>query len=159
MRCVAHLARILRVDLKSELFTYTLDDRALSHARPMDGKLLLVPNVRALMPAELIVRYKSLTDIEQGFRVLKSEIDIGSVYHHLLHGAHSASGLARNVTCQRDAALTRTGAFQTAPYPALPRHAQRLAITYAHSCRSREAYPIKSRLAPSGRALHCVGSQ
>ena len=28
-------------------------------------------------------RYKSLTDIERGFRVLKSEIEIGPVYHRL----------------------------------------------------------------------------
>ncbi len=49
----------------------------------MDGKLLLVTNVRELTPAELIVRYKSLADIERGFRVLKSEIDIGPVYHRL----------------------------------------------------------------------------
>jgi hypothetical protein len=40
--CEAHLARIVRVDLKSDLFTYCIDERALTHARLMDGKLLLV---------------------------------------------------------------------------------------------------------------------
>ncbi len=31
----------------------------------------------------VIRRYKSLADIERGFRVLKSEIEIGPVYHRL----------------------------------------------------------------------------
>lgn len=81
--CDAHLARIVRVDLKSELFTYTIDERALTHARLMDGKLLLVTNTRDLAPDEVVKRYKSLADIERGFRVLKSEIEIGPIYHRL----------------------------------------------------------------------------
>jgi transposase len=81
--CEAHLARIVRVDLKSELFTYSIDERALKHARMMDGKLLLVTNTPDMTPAELIQRYKSLADIERGFRVLKSEIEIGPIYHRL----------------------------------------------------------------------------
>ena len=35
--CEAHLARIVKVDLKSELFTYAIDERALKHAKMMDG--------------------------------------------------------------------------------------------------------------------------
>ena len=49
----------------------------------MDGKLLLVTNVADLRPEHVIERYKSLADIERGFRVLKSEIEIGPVYHRL----------------------------------------------------------------------------
>ena len=81
--CTEHLARILRVDLKSELFTYTVDERALALARLMDGKLLLVTNTPDLTPAEVVKRYKSLADIERGFRVLKSEIEIGPIHHRL----------------------------------------------------------------------------
>ena len=81
--CEAHLARIVRVDLKSELFTYSIDERALTHARLMDGKLLLVTNTADLAPADVVKRYKSLADIERGFRVLKSEIEIGPIYHRL----------------------------------------------------------------------------
>jgi len=81
--CEAHLARIIRVDLKSELFSYSIDDQALTHARLMDGKLLLVTNATDLTPDQVIERYKSLADIERGFRVLKSEIEIGPVYHRL----------------------------------------------------------------------------
>ena len=81
--CEAHLSRIVRVDLKSELFTYAIDARALAHARLMDGKLLLVTNTTDLTPSEVVKRYKSLADIERGFRVLKSEIEIGPIYHRL----------------------------------------------------------------------------
>lgn len=81
--CEAHLSRIIQVDLKSEQFTYSMDDRALQQAQLMDGKLMLITNVQDLSPADLVRRYKSLADIERGFRVLKSEIEIGPVYHRL----------------------------------------------------------------------------
>ncbi len=81
--CEAHLGRIIRVDLSSERFNYTIDEHALRHARLMDGKLLLVTNTPDLTPREVVSRYKSLADIERGFRVLKSEIEIGPVYHRL----------------------------------------------------------------------------
>ncbi len=81
--CDAHLARIIRVDLHSELFCYHLDERALAHARLMDGKLLLVTNAADLAPVQVIERYKALADIERGFRVLKSTIEIGPIYHRL----------------------------------------------------------------------------
>lgn len=49
----------------------------------MDGKLLLVTNTTDLSAADVIRRYKALADIERGFRVLKSELEIGPVYHRL----------------------------------------------------------------------------
>ena len=79
----AHLARIIKVDLKSELFTYEIDHAALARAQAMDGKLLLVTNVPDMSPHEVLMRYKSLADIERGFRVLKSEIEIAPVFHRL----------------------------------------------------------------------------
>jgi len=81
--CEAHLARIIKVDLKGELFTYSIDQAAQAQAELMDGKLLLVTNVPDLSPNEVIKRYKALADIERGFRVLKSEIEIAPVYHRL----------------------------------------------------------------------------
>jgi transposase len=79
----AHLARIIKVDLKSELFTYQIDDAALARAQLMDGKLMLITNVRDMTPLEVVHRYKSLADIERGFKVLKSEIEIAPVFHRL----------------------------------------------------------------------------
>jgi transposase len=43
----------------------------------------LVTNVADLQPAEIVDRYKSLADIERGFKVLKSEIEIAPVFHRL----------------------------------------------------------------------------
>lgn len=79
----AHLAKIIKVDMQSELFTYQVDENALKQAELIDGKLLLVTNVKDLAPKEIVQRYKSLADIERGFRVLKSEIEIAPVYHRL----------------------------------------------------------------------------
>jgi len=79
----AHLARIIKVDLKSDLFTYEIDEAALARAQLMDGKLMLVTNVKDMKADEVVRRYKSLADIERGFRVLKSEIEIAPVYHRL----------------------------------------------------------------------------
>lgn len=79
----AHLTNIIRVDLSSAEFTYDIDERALAHARMMDGKLLLVTNMPDHTPVEIVARYKALADIERGFRVLKSEIEIAPVYHRL----------------------------------------------------------------------------
>ena len=79
----AHLLKILKVDTASDLFSYDLDEVALAKAELMDGKLLLVTNVADLRPEQVIERYKSLADIERGFKVLKSEIEIGPVYHWL----------------------------------------------------------------------------
>ena len=82
----ARLANIIRVDLKNERFAYEIDHDdhdALALAELMDGKLLLVTNTPDLSPQGVVDRYKSLVDIERGFRVLKSEIEIGPVFHRL----------------------------------------------------------------------------
>ena len=81
--CDAHLSNLIKVDLKAELFSYAVDDKALALAQMMDGKLLVVTNVQDMAPEQVIERYKSLADIERGFKVLKSELEIGPVYHRL----------------------------------------------------------------------------
>jgi len=79
----ARLSRIIKVDLASDLFTYDIDIPAQQRAELMDGKLLLVTNVKDLTPQEIVSRYKALADIERGFKVLKSEIEIAPVFHRL----------------------------------------------------------------------------
>jgi transposase len=79
----ARLGAIIKVDLQAEQFCFEVDERALERARLNDGKLLLVTNVADLKPAEVVTRYKSLADIERGFRVLKSDIEIAPVFHRL----------------------------------------------------------------------------
>jgi hypothetical protein len=78
----AHMAHVIKVDLKAELFNYTIDEDKKRYLELLDGKLLLVTNTNATA-AEVVQRYKSLADIERGFRVLKSDIEIGPVYHRL----------------------------------------------------------------------------
>lgn len=63
--------------------SYGIDEKARALAQLIDGKLLLVTNVKGMAPEEVIDRYKSLADIERGFKVLKSELEIGPVYHRL----------------------------------------------------------------------------
>ncbi len=79
----AHLGKIIKVDMKAELFSYAIDEDALRLAELMDGKLLVVTNVQDMTPEKVVERYKSLADIERGFKVLKSELEIGPVYHRL----------------------------------------------------------------------------
>jgi transposase len=79
----AHLAHIIKVNLTAQVFTYDIDERALNRARMMDGKLILVSNMPDHSPADILDRYKALADIERGFRVLKSEIEIAPVFHRL----------------------------------------------------------------------------
>jgi transposase len=78
----AHMAHLIKVDLKAELFSYAIDEDRKRYLELLDGKLLLVTNTSAAS-AEVVQRYKSLADIERGFRVLKSDIEIGPVYHRL----------------------------------------------------------------------------
>lgn len=49
----------------------------------MNGKLLLVTNVVDLTPPQIVERYTALGDIELGFKVLKSKIEITPVFHRL----------------------------------------------------------------------------
>ena len=79
----AHLSRIIKVDLKSPVLRYHIDRKARRLAELTDGKLLLVTNNTDLSPPAVVERYKALADIQRGFRVLKSEIEIGPVYHRL----------------------------------------------------------------------------
>ena len=79
----AHLAHIIKVDLSSEVFTDAIDERALKRARLMDGKWILVSNVPDCPPSEIVARYQALADIERGFRILKSEIEIAPVFPRL----------------------------------------------------------------------------
>jgi transposase len=76
------LAHLIKVDLKAQAFTYTVDEERRRYLELLDGKLLLVTNTSE-PAADVVKRYKSLADIERGFRVLKSDIQIGPVYHRL----------------------------------------------------------------------------
>lgn len=75
------------MDLKFELFAYEIDHNAQALAEAMDGKLLLVTNVADMDAEQIDTRYKSLADIERGFHVLESEVEIAAVFHRPLCGS------------------------------------------------------------------------
>jgi hypothetical protein len=53
----SRLGNIIKMNLKNELFSYDVDDRALRLAQMMDGKLLMVTNVKDLETKINIERY------------------------------------------------------------------------------------------------------
>jgi hypothetical protein len=62
----AHMAHVIKVDLKDELFSYAIDEEKKRYLELLDGKLLLVSNTSE-SAAEVVQRYKSLADIERRF--------------------------------------------------------------------------------------------
>ena len=79
----AELTRFIKADFAADRFSWALDEDAIAAAELFDGKLALLTNAPDLTPAEAVARYKSLADIERGFRVLKSDIEIAPVHHRL----------------------------------------------------------------------------
>jgi transposase len=79
----AELTRFLKADLNADRFSWSVNETAIAEAELFDGKLALITNAPDLSPAEAIARYKGLADIERGFRVLKSDIEIAPVHHRL----------------------------------------------------------------------------
>lgn len=79
----AELTRFIKADFTADRFSWALDEEAITAAELFDGKLALLTNAPDLTPAEAVTRYKSLADIERGFRVLKSDIEIAPVHHRL----------------------------------------------------------------------------
>ncbi len=79
----AEMTRFLKADLQADRFSWSVDEHAVARAELFDGKLALLTNAPDLSPTETVARYKSLADIERGFRVLKSDIEIAPVHHRL----------------------------------------------------------------------------
>jgi len=79
----AEMTRFLKADLHADQFSWSVDEAAIAEAQLFDGKLALITNAPDLTPAEAVAHYKALADIERGFRVLKSDIDITPVHHRL----------------------------------------------------------------------------
>ena len=79
----AKLSRFIKADMKADRFSWNLNEQAVMRAELFDGKLALLTNTPDLTPAETVIHYKALADIERGFRVLKSDIEIAPVHHRL----------------------------------------------------------------------------
>jgi hypothetical protein len=79
----AELTRFIKADLNADRFSWSVDEDAVAKAELFDGKLALITNAPDLPAADAVARYKALADIERGFRVLKSDIEIAPVHHRL----------------------------------------------------------------------------
>jgi hypothetical protein len=136
----AHLSKIIKVDLAAELFSYDIDANARELAEMMDGKLLLVTNVQALTPADIVTRYKSLADIERGFKVLKSEIEIGPVYHRLPERIKAHASICFMALILHRVMRTRLRAAETGVTP--ERALEQLRRIQHHRIRINGAEPV-----------------
>jgi len=79
----AELTRFIHADYQAERFSYSVDEAAIERAERFDGKLVLLTSIDDFPATEIVTRYKNLADIERGFRVLKSDLEIAPVYHRL----------------------------------------------------------------------------
>jgi hypothetical protein len=79
----AKLTRFVQADYQADRFSYAINETAMEDAERYDGKLVVLTNVLDFSAEHIIERYKSLADIERGFRVLKNDIDIAPVFHRL----------------------------------------------------------------------------
>jgi hypothetical protein len=79
----AEMTRFLKADLTADRFSWSVDEEAVAKAQLFDGTLALITNTTDISPAAAVARYKGLADIERGFRVLKSDIEIAPVHHRL----------------------------------------------------------------------------
>ena len=83
------MAHVIEVDLKAELFSYTVDEDKKRYLELRDTTLLLSTNTNATI-IEVVQRYNSLADIERGFRLHNQILltwgfcQIGPVYHRLV---------------------------------------------------------------------------
>ncbi|MBI1979295.1 MAG: IS1634 family transposase [Elusimicrobia bacterium] len=68
------------IKLEGKDFQITLDEERLEEEKIYDGKWVLLTNTE-YSSKECALYYKSLSQIEQGFRALKTEIETGPIYH------------------------------------------------------------------------------
>lgn len=80
-----HITHLIDIDWKSEHFHFDRNETAIARAEALDGKLFLLTSLQPKQfdARAVIARYKALADIERGFRVLKSDIEIAPVHHRL----------------------------------------------------------------------------
>lgn len=79
----AELTRYIQADFQADRFSYDINEAIIQNAERYDGKLVLLTNVSDFTAEHIVQRYKSLADIERGFRVLKSDLEIAPVFHRL----------------------------------------------------------------------------
>ena len=79
------LTKYFSIDWQAERFSFEQNEAAIQDAEALDGMLVLMTSLPEQISsnAETVARYKALADIERGFRVLKSDIEIAPMHHRL----------------------------------------------------------------------------
>lgn len=77
------LTRLIEIETDDDTFWWDWNVDELRRDLELDGKLVLISNVRDLTAEQLVAQYKDLADIERGFRIMKNQLDLGPVYHRL----------------------------------------------------------------------------
>ena len=77
------LTRLIQIETDDDIFWWDWNVPELKRDLELDGKLVLISNVRDLSAEQLVAQYKDLADIERGFRIMKNQLDLGPVYHRL----------------------------------------------------------------------------
>lgn len=103
--------------MKHEQLSWSINEAHLAQARLMDGKLVLATNVADLTPIEIVQRYKSLADIERGFHVLKSEIEIAPMFHRLPDRIRAHALICRRFDLRTILGRLARAASQAGPCP------------------------------------------
>lgn len=89
----AHMAHLIKVDLKAELFSYTIDEEKKRCLELLDGKLLLVTNTKATQRAS---RYLSLHSCSQLLNMFIAQMCLDG---GVALGVESDGADGRPVTC------------------------------------------------------------
>src|SRR5660397_238412 len=76
-----HLKKALKIVKKKRKIEIEIDDNVLETRKKGYGFFVLFTNNPGLSAEELITIYKSRDIVEQGFRALKSDLEIDPVYH------------------------------------------------------------------------------
>ena len=70
------LLRLFRLELRGDRVVVQADRKARAWERKIDGILVVETTNKGLSAVEVIEQYKNLQDVEQGFRTLKSSLDL-----------------------------------------------------------------------------------
>ena len=79
------LTKYFTINWNAEHFTFAQNEAAIVASEALDGKLVLLTSLSESesTSAQTVLRYKALADIERGFRVLKSDIEIAPMHHRI----------------------------------------------------------------------------
>jgi len=79
------LTKYFTINWNAEHFTFEQNEAAIVASEALDGKLVLLTSLSESesTSAQTVLRYKALADIERGFQVLKSDIEIAPMHHRI----------------------------------------------------------------------------